>query len=206
MIIVGTSGSSKELLTVYSQFSNSDLVFFNDFEDSIPQFFLENFRIIKSIEELKLEFKINNQFVIGIGNPLKRRKLDMELSEIGGIHKGIISPFSKIGKFGNVISDDVTILTDTIVTCCVTINQGVFINKSCIVSHDVSIGSYSVIAPGVKLLGNVNVGKNCFIGAGAIINPSVVIGDNSIIGSASVVLNDIPANSKYVGNPAKKIN
>ena len=71
MIIVGTSGSSKELLTVYSQFSNCELVFFNDFEDNISQFFSEKFRIIKSIEELKLEFKTNNQFVIGIGNPFK---------------------------------------------------------------------------------------------------------------------------------------
>ena len=95
MIIIGTSGASKELLTVFSQLNQNDLIFFNDTEDSIPKVFSDNFRIIKSIPDLILEFKTNNQFVLGIGNPNKRRKLDLELSELGGIHSGLISPFSK---------------------------------------------------------------------------------------------------------------
>ncbi len=206
MIIVGTSGAAKELLTVISQVDNFDLVFFNDHDKYIPKFFSKNFKIINSIKDLKLEFETNNSFVLGIGDPLKRRALATKLSKIGGRHTGLISPLSKIGKYGNKISNDVTILTDTLISCCVKIEEGVFINKSCIISHDVSIGSFTVVSPNAKLLGNVTVGKNCFIGAGAIINPSVSIGDNSVIGSGSVVLNDISKNSIYAGNPARRIN
>ena len=206
MIIVGTSGAAKEILTVISQFDDYEIVFFNDYEKNIPKFFSKNFKIINSISDLKSEFKINNSFVLEIGNPLKRRALTAELTKIGGHHTGLISPFSKIGKYGNTISDDVTILTDALISCCVKIGEGVLINKSCIISHDVSIGSFTVISPNTQLLGNVSVGKNCFIGAGAIINPSVSIGDNSVIGSGSVVLKDVPKNSKYAGNPARKIN
>lgn len=49
--------------------------------------------------------------------------------------------------------------------------------------------------------GPVIIGKNVWIGDKATILPNVTIGDGAIIGANSVVTQDIPQNSIWVGNP-----
>lgn len=71
-----------------------------------------------------------------------------------------------------------------------------------ILAHDASTGRFAVHHTKV---GHVNIGNNCFVGYGSIVLCNVNIGDNCIIGAGSVVINDIPANSVAVGNPAKVI-
>ena len=56
------------------------------------------------------------------------------------------------------------------------------------------------------MAGNVKVGKLTLIGAGSTVIQGVKIGKNCIIGAGSVVIKNVPANSTYVGSPAKKIN
>lgn len=53
--------------------------------------------------------------------------------------------------------------------------------------------------------GEVVIGNNVWIGDKATILAGVHIGDNVIIGANSVVTKDIPSNSVWGGNPAKKI-
>ena len=45
------------------------------------------------------------------------------------------------------------------------------------------------------------IGSNCFIGPNVIISKGVTIGDGCVIGANSLVLTDIPPNSKAVGSP-----
>ncbi|OCH04138.1 acyltransferase [Aliivibrio fischeri] len=49
------------------------------------------------------------------------------------------------------------------------------------------------------------IGNNVFIGYGSIILPGVNIGDNVVIAAGSIVINDIPSDGVYAGNPAKYI-
>lgn len=51
----------------------------------------------------------------------------------------------------------------------------------------------------------ISIGNNVWIGGHSVILGGVTIGDNSIIAAGSVVLKDIPANTIYGGNPAKKL-
>lgn len=51
----------------------------------------------------------------------------------------------------------------------------------------------------------VTIGNRCWLGGNVTILPGVTIGDNCTIGAGSVVVNDIPANSLAVGNPARVI-
>jgi acetyltransferase-like isoleucine patch superfamily enzyme len=47
--------------------------------------------------------------------------------------------------------------------------------------------------------------KGASIGANATILPGITIGENSVVGAGSVVIKDIPANTVWVGNPARLI-
>jgi len=51
--------------------------------------------------------------------------------------------------------------------------------------------------------GKVSIGDQVFIGAHTTISKGVTIGENSIIGACSLVVNDIPSNEIWGGNPAK---
>jgi acetyltransferase-like isoleucine patch superfamily enzyme len=96
-------------------------------------------------------------------------------------------------------------MTSAVISNSVHLGEGVLINALASVHHDASIGQYSEICPGVRILGGVSVGEFCQIGANTTILPKVKIGNNVIIGAGAVVLADIPSNSKAVGIPAKLI-
>lgn len=51
----------------------------------------------------------------------------------------------------------------------------------------------------------VMIGNNVWIGGHCAIVGGVTIGDNSIIGAGSVLTKDVPENTIFAGNPAKKI-
>lgn len=52
---------------------------------------------------------------------------------------------------------------------------------------------------------SITIGNNVWIGGHCVIIGGVKIGDNSIIAAGSVVTKDVPEESIYGGNPAKKI-
>lgn len=87
----------------------------------------------------------------------------------------------------------------------VTIGRAVIINTGAIIEHECKIGDFAHIAPGAVLAGNVSIGTNTFIGANAVVKQGVCIGKNVVVGAGSVVLNNIPDNHTYAGNPAKNI-
>lgn len=85
------------------------------------------------------------------------------------------------------------------------VKKGSIINSGATVEHECIVGAYSHIAPNAVLTGNVTIGENTLIGANAVITPGVKIGNNVIIGAGSVVTKDISDNTKWVGNPLKRL-
>ena len=54
-------------------------------------------------------------------------------------------------------------------------------------------------------MGDIHIGSNVRIGAHSTILPGAQIGSGASIGAGSVVLNSVPKNSIFAGNPAKMI-
>lgn len=85
------------------------------------------------------------------------------------------------------------------------------------------IGSYCSISAGVHIYTHdtvrwavtagkakretqpTKIGSRCYIGPNTIVAKGVTIGDGCIIGATSLVLNDIPRNSKAYGTPCKVV-
>ncbi|GBR55138.1 serine O-acetyltransferase [Neokomagataea thailandica NBRC 106555] len=84
---------------------------------------------------------------------------------------------------------------------------GIVIGETCIIEDDVALFQSVTLGGTGKLSGDRHpiVRQGAMIGAGAKILGRITIGEHARIGAASVVLENIPAGSTAVGNPARII-
>lgn len=85
------------------------------------------------------------------------------------------------------------------------IGDGVAIDDLTQIGHNVTIGRGTTIANGAVLCGGVVIGERCNIAPNACIRQRLKIGNDSLIGLGAVVVKDVPPNSVYAGNPARKL-
>jgi len=80
----------------------------------------------------------------------------------------------------------------------VTVGDEVFIGPSVTFTNDLHprvVGEWSIVP--------TNVGRGASIGANATIICGVTIGERAVVGAGSVVVDDVPARTLVVGNPAR---
>jgi UDP-3-O-[3-hydroxymyristoyl] glucosamine N-acyltransferase len=81
----------------------------------------------------------------------------------------------------------------------------VVVNTGAIVEHDCRIGSWTHLAPGSVLGGEVKVGERSLVGIGAQVLPGVEICDDAIIGGGATVVRPIADPGTYAGTPARRL-
>lgn len=146
----------------------------------------------------------NQEYYLGISDPILKRKFFEQLSAIGWnalqfISKNaIVSVHSHIGQ-GAVICPFTTISPLSVLGKLTTINchSGV--------GHHARIGDFSTLLGQNSVNGHAVVGDYCTLGSGAQILPRCKIGNGSTVGIGSVVISNIKDNQTVFGNPAKKI-
>lgn len=83
------------------------------------------------------------------------------------------------------------------------IGRGCIVNTGAIVDHECYIDDGTHVCPGAHLAGLVHVGRCSTIGVGAVVLPRIKLGDGAIVGAGAVVIEDVPAHTVVVGNPAR---
>lgn len=146
----------------------------------------------------------NTWFFVAIGNNAIRRLWQHKLIQNGCRVATLVHPNACIAD-NIAIGEGSLIMAGSVINIQSKIGAGCIINTGATVDHDCIIGEFSHIAPGVNLAGAVILGCEVFIGIGSAVIPCISIGDKSIIGAGSTVLQNLPANVKAVGTPAKVI-
>lgn len=207
MLIIGAKGFAKEVLEVVHQLNQLDnLAFYDDVSNDVAEKLFGRFPILRTIQEASLYFKtVDNQFTIGIGNPVLRKMLFDKFTSLGGELTSTISPLAKIGCYGNCIEAGCNIMTGTVITSDITIKKGTLLNLNCTIGHDSVLGEFVELSPGVHISGNCIIGDYSVFGTNATMLPRVTVGKNVIIGAGSVVTKNLPDNCVAVGIPAKII-
>jgi len=194
--IIGAGGHSKVIIDIIRELDNYNIV--GIYDDNKTGYF-SGIKIIGKISEIN---NISDYFIIGIGNDKIRKKIAEEYNQLKWatlIHpKTIISKTATIQE-GTVICAGAIIQTEVI------IGKHCIINTNCNIDHESTIGDYCSICPSSTICGQVKVVESSFIGANSTIIQTIEIGKECIIGAGTVVIRNIPNNSKVVGNPAKII-
>lgn len=204
MLIIGAGGFAKEILEVLHQVGyRDDISFYDDLNHIAPKLLFNKFNVLNNLESAHDYFlRINYKFTIGIGTPILRKSIYEKFIKIGGYFESTISPHAKIGNFGNTIGKGCNIMTGSILTCDIKIGKGSLINLNCTIGHDVEIGEFVELSPGVNISGFCKIGNYSSIGTNATILPKVNIGENVIVAAGAVVTKNVPNNCMVAGVPA----
>lgn len=120
---------------------------------------------------------------------------------------GIPDHFPHIGSIE--IEDNVWIGASSIVERATidktVIKANVKIDDLVQVGHNSIIGSNTLIMSGSVICGGAVIGRNCWIAPNTSIKEKVKVNDNAYVGLGAVVIDDVPANTVVVGNPARKL-
>lgn len=148
----------------------------------------------------------NDRFVVAIGDARLRRKAVTSCMKAGLRAATLIHPRVEMSSRVEVGEGSV-ICAGSIVTTNVVVGKHVHVNVNCTISHDVRVGHYATLSPGVHVSGHVEIGKDVFIGTGAnIINgragEPLVIGDGAMIAAGACVTRSVEAGALVAGVPA----
>lgn len=126
--------------------------------------------------------------------------------------------FDQVNLYGCDLGDGVKVDAFVYIEGEVVIGDGSTIRPFCFIPTGVSIGEHVFIGPNVTFTNDkypsvdgewelleTTVGDRAAIGAGSVIGPGVTIGSDAVVGAGSVVLDDVPENATYIGNPARSI-
>ena len=177
IVVIGGGGHAKVLISILKKLNQYNIVGFTDINRKESILGINCIGPDSILQEL-FSKGVKNA-AIGIGQ-LKSEELRVHiyssLTKIGFVLPVIISPKA-------VINEEVEIKEGTVVMDGAIINSSTRIGKCCIINtnssidHDRTIDSFTHIAPGVTLSGNVTVGKEVLIGTGAKIIQCVTLGD-----------------------------
>lgn len=209
VIILGVGGNCIDILDTLREINTKsqrkfyECIGFLDDNKSTWNKIYHGVKVLGSLEKAR---KFNSAYFInGIGNPknfwekeeiIAHTKVPLERFLSLSHPTASVSKMAKIG-IGTMIFQNVTIASNAV------IGNHVMILPNTIISHNVKIGEYSIVTGGVCISGGVSIGKSCYLGTNSSIIGNSTVGDCSLIGMGSVVLGDVPANSVFIGNPAK---
>lgn len=139
-------------------------------------------------------------YVIGIGSPQVRRKLDEQ--HTGRPCPTLIHPSVTKGRAvdlgpGSVVCAGVRLTNN------IRVGRHVHLNLNSTVGHDARLGDYVTVSPLVAISGNVTLADEVMLGTGVTLNPGITVGEGAIVGSGGAALRDIEPGVTAVGVPAK---
>lgn len=204
MIIAGARGLAKEVLEIFARRNELNDLFFFDNINVTDKFVFDRFPILHTNGQITEIFNRtgNHDFVLGLGGPLLRYKLNAIFQHLGGNLQSAISPNAEVGSFGTTIGVGTVILGNSTITNSVSVGKGCLINPNCTISHDSIVGDFVEVSPGVRITGRCSVGEFSVLGTNAVVLPDVKIGRNVVVGAGAVVTKNVPDNSVVIGVPA----
>lgn len=150
----------------------------------------------------------DSKYVIAIGDPTSRRRIAEKCDARNMRATILIHPRVEMSRL-SAVEDGAVICAGNVITTNIKIGQHSHVNVSCTLSHDVILEEFVTLSPGVRVAGNVHIGRDVLVGIGAnIINGTgdvpLVIGDGAIVAAGACVTHSVEPGALMAGVPAVK--
>lgn len=211
VLIYGGGGMAREVAWLLESINKANkkykFIGFIDDDVSLHGQFLNSYPVM-SLEHAYAQHP-SAHVVSGIGNPKIRQLTLQKALELGFELATPIHPRAEMSQWVDIGTGTV-ICAGNILTTNIKLGKCVQINLDCTIGHDVVMGDYTTLAPGVHVSGWVHMGKRVYIGTGAtIINGTrekpLVIEDDVVVGAGACVVKSLPRGVTAVGIPAKPL-
>ncbi len=149
------------------------------------------------------------KIVGAIGSPSLRQRLMDQASAANFEFATVVHPRAEYSRWVEIGSGAV-ICAGNQLTTNIVLGKHIQLNMDCTIGHDVVMGDYTTLAPGVHVSGYVHFGKRVYVGTGAVIihgteDTPLIIEDDVIVGAGACVTKPVPAGLTVVGVPARPL-
>lgn len=172
-------------------------------DDKLAGHYVDEHEVMDTIANISKYRDAKNYFIVGVGDNLTRRKMQLKL-EIEGYQLATIVHPATIISPSAIIEQGCVIMPGVVINNAARINKGCIINTSSSIDHDCRIGTFTHISPGSTLAGNVIIGQYCWLGVGSKVINNIQITDDTIVGAGAVVIDNILSPGTYTGVPTRK--
>lgn len=152
------------------------------------------------IDLLRCKEHFDGAFV-AIGNNRIRLDKGLALLAEGVVVPSLIHPLAIVSRYARV-GDASVIMPGSVVNAGACIGFACIVNSSASVDHDCVLEDGVHISPGVRLAGEVFVGKRSWVGVGASVRQQIRIGASAMVAAGAVVIKDVEDNATVAGVPA----
>ena len=206
LVVYGAGGHAREVCWLAEACPEAGVVVAMVDDDPAQHGSSVNGILVCGLEEARRRFP-SARMTVAIGSPKDRAAAAARASAAGFTFASLIHPRSERSRWIEM-GEGVVICAGSILTTNIQIGRQVHINLACTISHDVVLGDFVTLSPGVNIAGRVRVGDRAFIGTNACIingeaNAPIVIGEDAVIGAAACVTRSVAAGTTVVGVPAR---
>jgi sugar O-acyltransferase (sialic acid O-acetyltransferase NeuD family) len=145
--------------------------------------------------------------VIGVGNPMLRRKIVNELlARFGQVHfPTLIAPSANLMGNDIILGQGSVVCANCVLTCNIELGEFARLNLATTIGHDVRTGGFFTTAPGVHISGKVKTGDRVYLGTNSSVIESISIASDVVVGAGASVCKNLETSDIYVGVPAKRL-
>jgi len=207
IVVVGTSGHSGVAIDAIERSGGMEIVGLVDsFRTAGESAFGYQVLGPESALAAALHDRGANTVFIAIGDNFQRMRMH---ERIHASHPGlrlatVIHPAASVSVRAR-IGPGVLVCAGAVVGPGTELGDGCIVNTGATVDHDCMMDSWSSLAPGVAVGGNVRLGTCSAVGIGATVSHGIAIGAHVVLGAGAVAVRDIPGNCVAYGVPARAV-
>lgn len=158
--------------------------------------------IISSVEDYQIQN--DDVFVCALGDVHYKEHYTNIILAKGGVFIPLIHKTAYISK--NVkYGKGCIFLAGSRVHCDVVLGDYVTLQPYCVVGHDVTIGSWTIVNALVDCGGYSHIGNRVTLNTTSFVIPKAIVEDGAVVGAGSVTMRKVKAGQTVFGVPAKPV-